>query len=101
MRFRFQYQVNKFILGTIALDIEFRFDDLPDISYVFVTNVSFIRARMDRYAIGAEALCIDSGFHHVGIISTPRIAERCEFVDIDTEFSQRLSFAKVNPWLGL
>jgi hypothetical protein len=80
--FYFQYEINKPLFAAIALNIELCGYDLLYFPHIMITDVSFVRSRMDGYAIGAEALCVNSGLCDVWVIASTAIAKGCKLVDV-------------------
>jgi hypothetical protein len=71
----FQYQVNEFLFSRVAFDIEFGGDDLFNFTHILITDMSFIRPRMYRYAICAKSLRVDGSLTTSGLLP-PRLLRR-------------------------
>ena len=92
--FYFQHKVYKFLFGAITFNIEFGCNELADVPYILVADMPFIGSWMYGHAIRAEELDITRYFQQIGIVSSPRIAQRGNFIDVDGEFGH--SVAKGN-----
>ena len=97
MGFCFKNEIDEFLLLAVAFNIKFGSNDLSDVSHIAIANMTFIGARMNGDAVGAEFLRVDSGFKYVWFISAAAVAQRCKLVDVYGELDHH---AKINPeWM--
>ena len=83
-----QHQIDERRHG-VALDVEFGCKHPFQGTHVVVADVPRIGPRMDRDAVGAEALDVESGPHDVGTVAAARIADDGNLVDIDTQLCHK------------
>src|SRR5688572_27036476 len=89
VRFGFKHQVHELLFPAIAFDIEFGFNDLPDLPDIIVADMPFIGTRMHSYTICAKALHIPGSFNHIGIVTPTGISQRGDLIYVYRQFSHQ------------
>src|SRR5450631_1112803 len=84
--FHCEHQVYKLLLLAIAFNIEFCGNDFFYFEYVPVSDMSFVRSRMDCDPISAKTLCVNSCLHYIGIVSTPAVPDGRKLIDVNRKF---------------
>ncbi len=87
-------EIDKFGSG-VAFDVKFGTNPRLQIENIFLTNMPFVRTRMYCNSICAKQLTIYCNLADIGKISSPRIAQCCNLVNIYTKFSH----FKMNQYL--
>ncbi len=81
----------------ITFDVELRGQHRLQGAHIATSDMSLIRSWMHRDALGPEAFDIQCHAHHIRVVAATRIAQRGEFVDIDTEPCHVRSFTLFHP----
>ena len=81
--FNLQHKVDE-AAGGIAFDIEFGLDQRPELQYIAISDMSLIGTWVYRNPLCSKFLTIHCHFQYIWIVSTARIAQCGDFIDIYT-----------------
>src|SRR5690606_6918294 len=84
VRHHIKHQHDELLLR-ITLDVELGGYDIPDIIYITVPDMPFIRPRVYGDPFGTESLAPDGSLFHIGYIASPCIPYCGNLVDVDTQ----------------
>lgn len=87
------HQVNKLRRG-IAFDVKLRSDPWTKIQDVLPADMPLVGPRMYGNTLSTEALTIQSHADNIGVVSTARIAQRGNLIDIYTQFRHTFKYNK-------
>ena len=80
-------------LGGRHLQVELDVDELAQPPHVLVLDVAAILAQVDGDAVGSAQVRFDGRPDRVGLVGAPRLPQRRDVVDVDTEFNHGRSFS--------
>ena len=68
----------------VSLDVQFGSYAFLECIHIATADVPFVGARMDGYALCAEPLAIDGELPDIGYVSSTRVAQRGNLIDVYT-----------------
>src|ERR1700712_3147433 len=78
-----QYQVYKFLFLAISLDIKLGSYNFFKLENVVITDMPLVGAGVYGYALRAKTLAIFGNLYQIWIITTTRVTECGNFINID------------------